>query len=321
MANNNCLVLSNGKQIPKMGYGTGVIRRYSRNKFLAAQSNLITVLRSIKHLHMMPNLKMDIWGRRIIKNAFDSGFRLFDTGRIYGYSEKMIGEALNAVIDRNSIYIATKISDMDLDRHCSPATVRGNLDISLNYLKTNYVDAYLLHWPHGKWIDIYLEMEKEYLDGRVRALGVCNFDISHFEQLAERCTIMPHICQTELHPLNTKPSLRKFCSLHGITLMAHTPVARMCKKITNNKTMHALAKKYNKSIAQIIIKWHIQNKIIPIVATMSTHHMLENLDYDDFELTNEEMAQIDAMNEDLVLLLSNGVAANGIDDPNYIYNL
>ena len=308
-------VLSNGVKLPQIGYGTGVIRKYSRNKILFAKSNIRAVLSAIKHMRMSKQLKMDIFAKRIIQSAYFNGFRLFDSGRIYGYSEKMIGESLHSA-NRASYYLVTKISDMDIERKCSPDTVTGNLSVSLKYLNTCYVDAYLLHWPHGHWVDIYLEMEKEYQNGRVKSLGVCNFSISHFEQLMKKCSILPHICQTELHPFNSKPLLRAFCKKHGIVLMAHTPTARMCEKARSCKTLIAIAEKYGKTVAQIILRWHMQNDIIPIVATISEEHMKENLGCRDFTLSEEEMSMIETLNEDYVMLDS-----DGIDDPRYVYNL
>lgn len=311
----NFLQLANGLKIPLIGYGTGVVRKYSRKKLLFIKSNIYPILSSIKHLRISKQLTMDIFAAQIIRNAYSNGFRLFDTGRIYGYSEKMIGKGLNG-IDRSSFYLVTKVSDMDIERKCSPDTVRENLSESLRYLGTDHVDAYLLHWPHGDWISIYLEMEKEYKEGRARSIGVCNFNISHFEQLMKKCNILPHICQTELHPFNSKPLLRMFCKEHNIVLMAHTPTARMCEKVRQCKVLLSLSRKYHKTVAQIILRWHMQNGIIPIVATVSGEHMKENLDCGDFTLSQEEMQMIDSLNEDYVMLDSDGV-----DDPNYIYNL
>ena len=307
--------LANGLKIPPIGYGTGVVRKYSRNKLLFVKSNIRPVLSSIKHLRMNKQLKMDIYAEQIIRNAYSSGFRLFDTGRIYGYSEKMIGKGLRG-IDRSSFYLVTKVSDMDIERKCSPDSVRGNMNESLRYLGTDYVDAYLLHWPHGCWTDIYLEMEKEYKNGRTKSLGVCNFSISHFEQLTKKCSILPHICQTELHPFNSKPLLRAFCKKHGIVLMAHTPTARMCEKVRQCNVLLSLSRQHHKTVTQIILRWHMQHVIVPIIATVSEEHMKENLNCGDFMLSQAEMCMIDALNEDYVML-----DANGIDDPNYIYNI
>lgn len=307
--------LSNGVQLPSIGYGTGVIRKYTRNKLLFIKSNVRAVLSSLKHGQLNKQLKMNIFAESIIRDAYSAGFRLFDSGRIYGYSEKMIGDSLRE-IDRKSFCLVTKISDMDIERECSPNTVRENLAVSLGYLRTDYVDAYLLHWPHGDWINIYLNMEKEYRAGRARSIGVCNFTEEHFEHLLTKCSIMPHICQTELHPFNSKPQLREFCRKHGITLMAHTPTARMCDKARNCRTLTTLAEKYNKTIAQIIIRWHIQNGVIPIVASVSRAHMIENINCNDFMLSRDDMEQIKLLNENYVILKS-----DGIDDPDYIYNL
>ena len=258
---------------------------------------------------------MDIFASKIIKNAYNSGIKLFDSGRIYGYSEKFIGNALNG-INRETFSIVTKVSDMDIERSVSPNTVEGNLADSLRYLRSDYVDCYLLHWAHGNWVNIYLDMEKMYKSGKAKSLGVCNFAISDFEILAKRCTVWPHVCQTELHPFNSKPQLQLYCREHSIALMAHTPTGRMCEKIVNNEVLRSIAQKYNKTIAQIIIRWHVQNQIIPIIATVSKNHMVENLNIFDFELSTNDMANIQSLDENYVILKS-----NGIDNPKYIYNL
>ena len=124
------------------------------------------------------------------------------------------------------------------------------------------------------------------------------------------------IHQTELHPLNSKKEIRQYCKEHGILIMAHTPTGRMGKQIRQNKTLQELANKHNKTIAQIIVRWHYQNGVVPIIATKSIKHMQENKDIFDFSLTEDDMAAIEYIDEGLVLL-----PGNGIDDPNYIYNL
>ncbi|WP_315374160.1 aldo/keto reductase [uncultured Selenomonas sp.] len=309
--------LRSGEKIPALGFGTGVVRLYSRNPYLFLKTRIRPLLSSIKHWRLDYILKSDLYMERFIYQALEENYRLFDTGRIYGYSEKMIGCVIRASgITREEFFLVTKISDMDITRASSPNDVRGNLEDSLRYLGTSYVDAYLLHWPHGEWIDIYRQMEQLYDEGLARAIGVCNFTIEHFAQLEQYARITPMICQLELHPLNSKREIREYCREHGIVVMAHTPTGRMYEKIRQNRVLQEIAHRHEKTIPQIIIRWHYQNDVVPVVATQSSIHMQENADIFDFSLSETEMQQIEDQDEGYVIL-----PGNGIDNPNYIYNL
>lgn len=118
---------------------------------------------------------------KVIDTAISEGYTLLDSGRGYGYSEVEYGKAIvrNNLL-REDIFVTTKVVDMDLDRECSINNVAGILQLSLKYLQLDFVDAYLLHWPHGNWLDIYKQMEDTYNKGLVRSIGVCNFHLEHF---------------------------------------------------------------------------------------------------------------------------------------------
>lgn len=312
--------LRNDVEVPAIGFGTGVIKRYSRNLPLFIRARIRPALSAVKHLSYKSLYKIyeqDFRMDSVLDKAVAEGYSLYDTGRIYGYSEVEIGRAIvRNHLKRENVFITTKVSDMDLFREYSPNDVAGNLQLSLKYLQTDYLDAYLLHWPHGNWLDIYKQMENVYNLGLVRSIGVCNFHLEHFKKLEKNCTIMPMIHQTELHPLNSKKAIRKYCKEHGILIMAHTPTGRMGREIVQNKVLQELAQKHHKSIAQIIVRWHYQNGIVPVIATKSSAHIKENKDIFDFVLTEDEMAAMETIDQGLVLL-----PGNGIDDPNYIYNL
>ena len=312
--------LRNGVEVPFIGFGTGVIKRYSRNKPLFVRTRIRPILSAAKHLNMKrlyAIVQQDFFMSSVIDKAISEGYLLLDSGRIYGYSEVELGKAvIRNGLQRRNVFIATKVSDMDLYRNFSPNDVAGNLQLSLKYLQTDYVDAYLLHWPHGNWLDIYKQMEQAYNSGLVRSIGVCNFHLEHFLALEENCSIMPMIHQTELHPLNSKKVIRNYCKEHGILIMAHTPTGRMSKAILSNDVLREIAGRHNKTIAQVIVRWHYQNGVIPIIATKSEAHMQENKNIFDFALTDEEMNMIDAIDQGDVML-----PGNGIDDPRYIWNL
>ena len=129
-------------------------------------------------------------------------------------------------------------------------------------------------------------------------------------RLEQSCRVMPMLHQTELHPLNSKKEIRQYCKKNGILIMAHTPTGRMCNMIRQNEILKKLAEKHNKTIAQIIVRWHYQNGVVPIIATQSTVHMDENMDIFDFELSESDMDMIESIDQGEVLL-----KGNGIDDP------
>ena len=312
MKNERVYKLRNGVEIPWISFGTGVIWKYTRNKPLFMKSIIISTLRSIKHHRFDRELKGNLNINKILNDAYKSGFRMFDSGRIYAHSEDRIG---NTVSEKPDVLITTKCSWMDITRNCSPDDVAGNLDVSLRNIKRNQVDLYLIHWPEGNWLDTYSQIIEEYKKGRCRAFGACNMDIQNLEAIKDAGMELPMVMQTEMHPLCVRKELREYCQKHGIQLMAHTPTGKNAKDLREASLLKELKEKYNKSATQIIIRWHYQNKVIPVVSSFSKNHMREDLDIFDFELSADEMKAMDSLDMNKILLNS-----HGIDDPNYIYN-
>lgn len=309
--------LSNKVKTPCIAFGTGVIKRYYRNKKMYFKDTLKDILRSIKHMKLNRRLKNDITINDTLNRAIENGYRMFDTGRLYGHSEQAIGRAISRQ-NRQDFFLVTKVSEDDLNRYANATTVHDNLMMSLHFLKTDYVDAYLLHFPSGDWISTYKEIEKEYISGYAKAIGVCNFDVQELQQLMKEIKIKPMICQVELNPLNTKKELVDFCKENGIVLMAHTPTAHMDPRVVKSDIFQKLMSKYNKSAAQIIYRWHYQNSIIPIVSSVSNSHMKENLSIFDFNLLDSEMKEIDNLNQGVSFDKNN----NKVNDcPAFVYNL
>lgn len=306
-------ILENGLRLPWIAFGTGVIWKYTRNKKLFLKTNFREVLSSVKHIKLNRELKGNLYCKRILKDAYMAGFRMFDTGRIYGYSEKYIGDA---VADKNGVMLTTKCSAMDVTRKYSPNTVSGNLDLSLKNLGVDCMDLYLLHWPEGDWLNYYGQIIEQYNAGKCKAFGACNLQVCHLKEIKDAGLAFPMVVQTEIHPLNSKPELREYCKQYGILLEAHTSTARGSKELADTSTMKELTTKYGKTAVQVTLRWHYQNNIIPIVSTFNKKHMDENFDIFDFELTNDEMKSIEKLNQRKVILDS-----AGLDDPNYIYNL
>ncbi|MCR1840684.1 aldo/keto reductase family protein [Murimonas intestini] len=305
-------MLRNEITIPWISFGTGVIWRYTRNKLLFGKWLIRNCLRSIKHMKISRELYGNLHIKRILHDAYDTGYRMFDSGRIYAHSEESIGATVSNYQD---VFLATKCSAMDVTRAASPNDVAGNLDNSLSNLKKDHVDLYMLHWPEGDWLNYYKQIIDCYNKGKCRAFGACNLNLDDLKKIKSEGIDLPMVVQTEIHPLCVRKELRDYCREHGIQLMAHTSTGNGTKKLRDNSLMKHLMEKYHKSCTQIVLRWHYQNNVIPVISTFHKEHMKENLDIFDFELTSAEMKSIDGLDENLIVLNS-----HGIDDPNYIYN-
>ena len=153
----------------------------------------------------------------------------------------------------------------------------------------DYIDLYLMHWPvEGHYIKSWKIMEQLYREGKCKAIGVCNFNIHHLEELRKNAEIIPMVNQVECHPLFTQNELRKYCKEHGIQIMAYTSTARMDERLRKT-CLVPIAKKYNKTLAQIILRWHQQIGNIPIVNSTKKYHMKQNIDINGFTLNQEEI--------------------------------
>ena len=150
-----------------LGFGLSIVNRYTRSTKLHTKDTLIGILSTIKHLRISPMLSYRHNAHNVAEAAFQAGFRIFDTARIYGYSEAELGKMIKKH-RREDIFICTKVSDMDLWREGGAKTVRGNLMNSLTDLQTDYVDLYLLHWPSGEWVDMYHQMDALYKEGLIK---------------------------------------------------------------------------------------------------------------------------------------------------------
>lgn len=298
-----------------VGFGVGLVNRFTRNRMLHAKDTVMGVLSSVKHMRLSSSLTYRHNAHKIAEAAYQSGFRIFDTARIYGYSEAELGKMM-ASHNREELFICTKVSDMDLTREGGAETVRGNLMNSLKDLGTNYVDLYLLHWPTSDWVDMYQQMDELYREGLTKHIGVCNFEVSNFETLAQIPGItFPQFCQLECHPFCMHRDVLKYCREHGITVLAHTPTGRMKPEVRTNPVLNEIAKAHGKSVPQVILRWHVQSGRIPITHTKDSGHIRDNMDIFDFALLDEEIERIDALNQENRLFRT-----IGIDNPNYKYN-
>lgn len=227
-----------------------------------------------------------------VKTALDLGYRLIDTASLYE-NEEGVGQAIKeSGIPREEIFVTSKVWN---DDQGYDSTLRA-FEKSLKKLDLEYIDLYLIHWAvKEKYLDTWKALVQLYKEGRVRAIGVSNFQIHHLQDIMDHFDEIPTVNQVELHPLLSQEELRSFCNQHQIKVEAWSPLAR--GRIFDHPTLKSLGEKYGKSPAQIILRWHLQNDVIVIPKSVHPERLKENADIFDFELTSEDMAAINALNE------------------------
>lgn len=228
-----------------------------------------------------------------VQEALKIGYRSIDTASFY-QNEDSVGNAIkNASIQREDIFVTTKVwnSEQGYDETLAA------FDRSLKKLQMDYIDLYLVHWPvKGKYLYTWRALERLYNEGVVRAIGVSNFHIHHLETLFTKANEKPVLNQVELHPRLSQVPLRAFCAKHQVAIEAWSPLAR--GRIFKESILNDIAKKHGKTPAQIILRWHLQHRIIVIPKSIRAERIQENADLFDFSLSKEEMKQIDALNKD-----------------------
>lgn len=231
-----------------------------------------------------------------LKAAINHGYRSIDTAAIYE-NEEGVGEGIReglieANISREELFVTSKVWNADLGYEL---TLKA-FEESLKKLGLDYLDLFLIHWPvESKYRDAWRALETLYKQGKVKAIGVSNFQIHHLEELMKYAEVKPMINQVEYHPRLTQMDLREFCQKHEIQLEAWSPL--MQGELLDNETLQNIATKYQKSIAQIILRWDLQNGVITIPKSTKKHRIVENASIFDFELTKEDMQKISSLNE------------------------
>lgn len=253
--------LNNGLKIPAVGLGT-----YPMNGF--------TLIKTL-----------------IMATRF--GYTSFDTSEAYK-NEKAVGHAIKICgKKRKDIIITTKLSNTQQ----RSGDIKGAVENSLELLQTKYIDLYLMHWPNpDTYLNSWKQMEKAYKRGVVRAIGVCNFHQHHLQKLLNIADVMPTVNQVEIHPLLSQKPLIEFCENNTIKMEAYSPLARMEKNLINNDGLIKIAEKYNKSVAQVILRWDFQLNTITIPKTQNIQRLKENIDIFDFRLNRNEMESINSLN-------------------------
>lgn len=293
----NVIKLSNGIEIPHIGLGTYPMRGQTLTDAVIA--------------------------------AYENGYRLIDTADNY-YNESDLGDSLSILYKhtqakRDELFLVSKVSD----ELYHPQAVGGGLnkgiyfwknssimkrpnavhdivtmkvDRTLENLHTDYLDLYLMHWPYPDFlVEIWEELERLYKSGKVRAIGMCNCQERHFEKLKKNCEIFPMVNQMETSPLNTKEGIIDYCNQNNIRVMVYSPLMSLKRreKTCYMSKLQELAKKYNITTAQVVLRYNIQRGLIPIPKSSDPNRLKINYDVFNFAFTVSEMDGLSSFNENL----------------------
>ncbi|WP_028538940.1 MULTISPECIES: aldo/keto reductase [Paenibacillus] len=260
----DCVTLNNGVQMPWLGLGV----------FKAKEGEEVV---------------------QAVKAAIRAGYRSIDTASAYR-NEEGVGQGVREALQENGlqrkdVFITSKVWNSDQGFE----TTLKSFDDSLKRLGLDYLDLFLVHWPvKGKYKETYRALEKVYAEGKVRAIGVSNFQIHHLEDLLSEAKVVPAVNQVEFHPYLTQKELLRYCTEKGIQLEAWSPLGQ--GHLLEHELLKGIASKYGKTVAQIILRWDVQLGVVTIPKSIREARIIENADIFDFELSAEEMQAIDGLN-------------------------
>lgn len=256
----NTIKLNNGIEIPSIGFG----------------------------VFMIPN---DGPTYEAVKQALASGYRHIDTAAGY-MNESDVGKAIkDSKIDRKEIFITSKLWLQDYGYE----NAKKGIETSLKLLDTDYIDLYLLHQPYGDYAGAWKALEEAYQEGKLKAIGISNVTVNLWNQFKDIFTVTPAVNQVEFNPFVQQKELRKVMDENGVKLEAWYPLGHGNSELLGNETIVSLANKYNKNPGQIILRWINQEGIISLPKSTNPERIKGNIDVFDFELTNEEVKAIEAL--------------------------
>jgi diketogulonate reductase-like aldo/keto reductase len=247
----------------------------------------------------MPRLGLGTWrsaeGAEVeqsVRWALEIGYRHVDTAAVYG-NERGVGRAVrDSRVPREQLFITTKV--WNDDQRAGHAAVLRAFDESLRRLGTEYVDLYLVHWPvKGKYVEAWRALEQIHSTGRAKAIGVSNFLVHHLEDVLKSAAVKPMVNQVEFHPRLVQRDLLEFSRRHGIVQESWSPL--MKGKAAEVPLLRDLAEKYGKTPSQVVLRWDLQHGVVTIPKSVRRERLEENAGLFDFELSPDEMAEIDAL--------------------------
>lgn len=220
--------------------------------------------------------------------ALSCGYRMIDTANAY-MNERAVGRGMRkSGVAREDIFLSTKLWPSEYEKETA-------VDKTLELLGTDYIDLLYIHQPSGNYMAGYRQLEKAYKEGKIKSIGISNFHDEKLENLLANCEIKPHVIQLEDHPYYADVRTLDMLAPYGTRLMAWYPLGHGDKGLLEEPVFAQLAQKYQKTTAQIILRWHVQRGTCVIPGSTNPEHIRENLDIFDFSLTAEEMQSIDAL--------------------------
>lgn len=231
-----------------------------------------------------------------VRNALEIGYRHIDTAEMYG-NEAEVGEGIRTSgLDRDDVFVTSKLNN----GFHEPDDARRAFDETLSKLGTDHVDLFLIHWPlptryDGDFVSTWKTFEEFYRDGRARSIGVSNFTPHHLRRLARETDVIPAVNQVEVHPFFTNDEVRAYGAEHGIATEAWSPIAQ--GGVLKDPTISTIAERVGKSTAQVTLRWHVQLGHIVFPKSVTPERIQANYDIFDFELTDEDLALISALDQ------------------------
>ena len=259
------ILLNNGKTIPQFGFGTWEV----------APEDTVEA----------------------VTTALEVGYRHIDTAQMYG-NEKQVGEAIKkSGLPREELFITSKLNNGNHE----PDKAKSSFDQTLADLDLEYIDLFLIHWPlptqyGGDYVSTWKALEDFYREGRSRSIGVSNFNPHHLRRLHSEAEITPAVDQIEVNPFLTQEDVRAFCAEHQIAVEGWSPLAQ--GKVIKDPTIATVAKKYDKTPAQVALRWQIELGLIVFPRSVKPERARENFDIWDFEMSGEDVEALSALNKD-----------------------
>ncbi len=225
-----------------------------------------------------------------VAHALKDGYRLIDTANAY-VNEKAVGRAMKkSGVDRKDIFLETKLWPSFYEQEDA-------VEKTLERLDTDYIDLLLIHQPAGNYVAGYRLMEKAYKEGKVKAIGLSNFNKEQIQEILDICEVKPAVLQTEVHPYDQEKELKEFLAGSDMVIQAWYPLGHGDAALLKEPLFAKLGEKYGKSPAQVILRWHIQDGNIVIPGSKNPDHIRANFDIFDFTLTEDEMKEIAALDQ------------------------